>query len=104
MGKMQDEIKALRRQNTHLQNVVQRQRRHIEELSGYIADTKKAICAHYAACAIQFGEKREDCDTLWGYHLEIPAGLVSKCLTDYTGEVKLDDARGVYIIGAYPKG
>ena len=30
MGKMQDEIKGLRRQNRHLENIVQRQRQHIE--------------------------------------------------------------------------
>ena len=103
MGKMQNEIKALRRQNTHLQNVVQRQRQQIAELNGYIADTKNAISAHYAACAIQFGERREDCDTLWGYHLEMPADLVNKCVADYTGIVSLDKERGVYVIGVMPK-
>ena len=36
MGKMQEEIKALRRQNTHLQNVVQRQRQHLLELIGVV--------------------------------------------------------------------
>lgn len=38
MGKMQEEIKALRRQNTHLQNVVQRQRQHLSELTGAVQD------------------------------------------------------------------
>ena len=55
MGKMQEEIKALRRQNTHLQNVVQRQRQHLSELTGAIQDYRKAITAHYVACAITFG-------------------------------------------------
>lgn len=103
MGKMQDEIKALRRQNTHLQNVVQRQRQHLSELTGAVQDYKKAITAHYVACAITFGEKREDCDTLWGWHLEIPAKLVAKGLTDYTVQYKLDKERGVYVIGVSPK-
>ena len=49
MGKMQDEIKALRRQNTHLQNVVQRQRQHLSELTGAVQDYRKAITAHYVA-------------------------------------------------------
>lgn len=103
MGKMQDEIKALRRQNTHLQNVVQRQRQHLSELTGAIQDYKKSITAHYVACAITFGEKREDCDTLWGYHLEIPAELVTRGLTDYTVQYELDKERGVYVIGVSPK-
>lgn len=103
MGKMQDDIKALRRQNTHLQNVVQRQRQHLSELTGAVQDYKKAITAHYVACAITFGEKREDCDTLWGWHLEIPAKLVAKGLTDYTVQYKLDKERGVYVIGVSPK-
>lgn len=103
MGKMQDEIKALRRQNTHLQNVVQRQRQHLAELNGAVQDYRKAITAHYVACAITFGEKREDCDTLWGWHLEVPAELVSKALENYTGDVMLDKERGVYVIGVSPK-
>lgn len=103
MGKMQDEIKALRRQNTHLQNVVQRQRQHLSELTGAIQDYRKAITAHYVACAITFGEKREDCDTLWGWHLEIPAKLVTRGLTDYTAQYELDKERGVYVIGVSPK-
>ena len=103
MGKMQDEIKALRRQNTHLQNVVQRQRQHMAELNGAVQDYRKAITAHYVACAITFGEKREDCDTLWGWHLEVPADLVSKALENYTGDVMLDKERGVYVIGVSPK-
>lgn len=103
MGKMQDEIKALRRQNTHLQNVVQRQRQHLSELTGAVQDYRKAITAHYVACAITFGEKREDCDTLWGWHLEVPADLVSEALENYTGDVWLDKERGVYVIGAMPK-
>ena len=103
MGKMQDEIKALRRQNTHLQNVVQRQRQHLAELNGAVQDYRKAITAHYVACAITFGEKREDCDTLWGWHLEVPADLVSKALENYTGDVMLDKERGVYVIGVSPK-
>jgi hypothetical protein len=103
MGKMQDEIKALRRQNTHLQNVVQRQRQHLSELTGAIQDYKKSITAHYVACAITFGEKREDCDTVWGWHLEVPADLVSKALENYTGTVELDKKRGVYVIGVSPK-
>ncbi len=100
MGKMQDEIKALRRQNTHLMNVVQRQRQRLESAAKY----KQALDAHYAACAVQFGEKREDCDVLWGYHLEIPVELVEKGKTDYTVEYGLDPDRGVFIIGASPKG
>ena len=103
MGKMQDEIKALRRQNTHLMNVVQRQRQRLEEVDGGINDLKKIIDAHYAACAMQFGEKREDCDTLWGYHLEVPAELVTQALTDYIVQVALDKERGVYVIGVSPK-
>lgn len=103
MGKMQDEIKALRRQNTHLQNVVQRQRQHLAELTSAVQDYKKAITAHYVACAITFGEKREDCDTLWGWHLEVPANLVSKALENYTGDVRLDKEREVYVIGVSPK-
>lgn len=87
MGKMRDEIKALRRQNTHLQNVVQRQRQHLSELTG----------------AIQFGEEREDCGTLLGYHLEIPAELVTRGLTDYTVQYELDKERVVYVIGVSPK-
>lgn len=100
MGKMQDEIKALRRQNTHLQNVVQRQRQRIEDAEGVMLAYKKAMDAHYAACAVKFGEKREDCDTLWGYHLEIPAELVTRGLTDYAVEYALDKERGMYVIGA----
>ena len=103
MGKMQDEIKALRRQNTHLQTIVQRQRQHIEDAESVIEAFKRGMYAHYAACAVQFGEKREDCDTLWGYHLEIPAKLVAKGLTDYTVQYKLDKERGVYVIGVSPK-
>lgn len=103
MGKMQEEIKALRRQNTHLQNVVQRQRQHLAELTGAVQDYRKAITAHYVACAITFGEKREDCGVLWGYHLEIPAELVARGLTDYTVRYELDKERGVYVIGAIPK-
>ena len=100
MGTMQEEIKALRRQNTHLQNVVQRQR---QSLAGAIQDYRKAITAHYVACAITFGDKREDCDTVWGWHLEVPADLVSKALENYTGDVELDKERGVYVIGVSPK-
>ena len=103
MGKMQEEIKALRRQNTHLQNVVQRQRQHLAELTGAVQDYRKAITAHSVACAITFGEQREDCDTLWGWHLEGPADLVSKALENYTGDVMLDKERGVYVIGVSPK-
>lgn len=103
MGKMQDEIKSLRRQNTHLKNVVQRQRQRIEAAEGEMLAYKKAMDAHYAACAISFGEKREDCDTLWGYHLEIPAKLVTDGLTDYAVQYELDKERGVYVIGAMPK-
>nr|DAT45831.1 MAG TPA: GABH AIV/GABH BLL coil heterodimer, DE NOVO.9A [Caudoviricetes sp.] len=103
MGKMQEEIKALRRQNKHLENVVQRQRQHLSELDGAMQDYKKAITAHYAACAITFGEKREDCDTLWGWHLEVPADLVTKALENYTVNTELDKKRGVYVIGAWPK-
>ena len=99
MGKMQEEIKALRRQNTHLQNVVQRQRERLAVIDKY----RRALDAHYAACAIQFGEKREDCGVLWGYHLEIPAKLVAKGLTDYTVQYELDKERGVYVIGVSPK-
>ena len=40
---------------------------------------------------------------LWGYHLEIPATLVAKGLTDYTVQYELDKERGVYVIGAMPK-
>lgn len=103
MGKMQDEIKALRRQNTHLQNVVQRQRERLSEADEAMKAFSNMVDAHYAACAVQFGEKREDCDTLWGYHLEIPAKLVAKGLTDYTVQYKLDKERGVYVIGVSPK-
>ena len=97
MGKMQDEIKGLRRQNRHLENVVQRQRQHIEDAESVIEAFRRGVDAHYAACAVQFGENREDCDTLWGYHLEIPAEL------DYTVQVALDKERGVYVIGAMKK-
>ena len=103
MGKMQEEIKALRRQNTHLQNVVQRQRQSLADAYGAIQDYRKAITAHYVACAITFGEKREDCDTVWGWHLEVPADLVSKALENYTGNVELDKERGLYVIGVSPK-
>lgn len=103
MGKMQDEIKGLRRQNRHLANIVQRQRQHIEDAEGVIEAFKRGMDAHYAACAVQFGEKREDCGTLWGYHLEIPAELVTQALTDYTVKVELDEDRGVYVIGAMKK-
>lgn len=103
MGKMQDEIKALRRQNTHLQNVVQRQRERLSEADEAMKAFSNMVDAHYAACAVQFGEKREDCDTLWGYHLEIPAKFVAKGLTDYTVQYKLDKERGVYVIGVSPK-
>lgn len=103
MGKMQDEIKALRRQNVHLQNVVQRQRERLADADEAIAAFGRMVDAHYAACAVKFGEKREDCDTLWGYHLEIPAELVTRGLTDYAVEYALDKERGVYVIGASPK-
>ena len=103
MGKMQEEIKALRRQNTHLQNVVQRQRERLAEADKAIKAFGDMVDAHYAACAVQFGEKREDCGVLWGYHLEIPATLVAKGLTDYTVQYELDKERGVYVIGAMPK-
>lgn len=103
MGKMQDEIKALRRQNTHLQNVVQRQRERLTDMDKAIKAVSDMVDAHYAACAVQFGEKREDCDTLWGYHLEIPAELVMRGLTDYTVQYKLDKEREVYVIGVSPK-
>jgi hypothetical protein len=103
MGKMQEEIKALRRQNTHLQNVVQRQRERLSEADEAMKAFSDMVDAHYAACAVQFGEKREDCDTLWGYHLEIPAKLVTQALTDYTVQVALDKERGVYVIGAMKK-
>lgn len=102
MGKMQDEIKALRRQNTHLMNVVQRQRQRLEEVDGGIKDLKKTIDAHYAACAMQFGEKREDCGVLWGWHLEIPTELVRKGMKGCKVESFLDKERGVYVIGVYP--
>lgn len=103
MGKMQEEIKALRRQNKHLTNIVQRQRQHIEDTEGVIEAYRRGIDAHYAACAVLFGEKREDCDTLWGYHLEIPSALVTSGLADYTVKVALDKERGVYVIGAMKK-
>lgn len=103
MGKMQDEIKALRRQNTHLQTIVQRQRERLAEAAEAIKVFNNVVDAHYAACAVQFGEKREDCDTLWGYHLEIPAELVTQALTDYNVQVALDKERGVYVIGAMKK-
>lgn len=103
MGKMQEEIKALRRQNTHLQNVVQRQRERLAEADEAIKAFGDMVDAHYAACAVQFGEKREDCDTLWGYHLEIPAELVTQAMTDYTVQAALDKERGVYVIGAMKK-
>ena len=70
---------------------------------GIVVLIKRGVDAHYAACAVQFGEKREDCDTLWGYHLEIPAELVTQALTDYTVQVALDKERGVYVIGAMKK-
>ena len=60
MGKMQDEIKSLRRQNRHLENIVQRQRQHIEDAESVIEAFRRGVDAHYAACAVQFGEKRED--------------------------------------------
>ena len=69
----------------------------------YFTSSEKRRGWHYAACAVQFGEKREDCDTLWGYHLEIPAELVTQALTDYTVQVALDKERGVYVIGAMKK-
>lgn len=103
MGKMQDEIKALRRQNTHLQTIVQRQRERLTDMDKTIKAVSDMVDAHYAACAVQFGEKREDCDTLWGYHLEIPAKLVAKGLTDYTVRYELDKEREVYVIGVSPK-
>lgn len=103
MGKMQDEIKALRRQNTHLQNIVQRQREWLAEADEAIKVFSKMVDAHYAACAVQFGEKREDCGVLWGYHLEIPTELVARGLTDYNVKYELDKERGVYVIGAMPK-
>ena len=88
MGKMQEEIKALRRQNIHLQNVVQRQRQSLADAYGAIQDYRKAITAHYVACAITFGEKREDCDTVWGWHLEVPADLVSEALDIHRRETR----------------
>ena len=103
MGKMQEEIKALRRQNTHLQNVVQRQRERLADADKAIKAFSDMVDAHYAACAVQFGEKREDCGVLWGYHLEIPTELVARGLTDYTLKYELDKQRGVYVIGAMPK-
>lgn len=103
MGKMQDEIKALRRQNTHLQNVVQRQRERLAEADEAIKVFNNVVDAHYAACAVHFGEKREDCGVLWGYHLEIPAELVTRGLTDYTVKYELDKEREVYVIGVMPK-
>lgn len=103
MGKMQNEIKALRRQNTHLQNVVQRQRERLLDADEAIKAVSGMIDAHYAACAVQFGEKREDCGVLWGYHLEIPTELVARGLTDYTVKYELDKQRGVYVIGVMPK-
>lgn len=103
MGKMQDEIKALRRQNTHLQNVVQRQRERLAEADEAIKVFNNVVDAYFAACAVHFGEKREDCGVLWGYHLEIPAELVTRGLTDYTVKYKLDKEREVYVIGVMPK-
>lgn len=103
MGKMQEEIKSLRRQNAHLETVVRRQRQNLADAYGAIQDYRKAITAHYVACAITFGERREDCDTLWGWHLEMPADLVTKALEDYNGDVMLDRERGVYVIGVWPK-
>lgn len=103
MGKMQEEIKALRRQNTHLQTIVQRQRERLTDMDEAIKAVSDMVDANYAACAVQFGEKREDCDTLWGYHLEIPAKLVAKGLTDYTVQYELDKERDVYVIGVSPK-
>ena len=103
MGKMQEEIKALRRQNTHLQNVVQRQRERLAEADEAMKAFSNMVDAHYAACAVRFGEKREDCGVMWGYHLEIPAELVTQALTDYTVQVALDKERGVYVIGAMKK-
>lgn len=103
MGKMQEEIKALRRQNTHLQNVVQRQRERLADADKAIKAFSDMVDAHYAACAVQFGEKREDCGVLWGYHLEMPTELVARGLTDYTVKYELDKQRGVYVIGAMPK-
>ena len=103
MGKMQNEIKALRRQNTHLQNVVQRQRERLAEADEAIKAFGDMVDAHYAACAVKFGEKREDCGVLWGYHLEIPSALVTSGLADYTVKVALDKERGVYVIGAMKK-
>ena len=75
MGKMQEEIKALRRQNTHLQNVVQRQRERLAEADEAIKAFSDMADAHYAACAVRFGEKREDCGVLWGYHNAGIAGI-----------------------------
>lgn len=66
MGKMQEEIKALRRQNTHLQNVVQRQRERLSEADEAMKAFSDMVDAHYAACAVQFGEKREDCAACCG--------------------------------------
>lgn len=103
MGKMQEEIKALRRQNKHLQTIVQRQRERLADADEAIKAFSNMVDAHYAACAVQFGEKREDCDTLWGWHLEVPAELVTQALTDYTAQVALDKERGVYVIGAMKK-
>lgn len=104
MGKMQEEIKALRRQNKHLENVVQRQRQQIADMKGAISELNQAVYAHYAACAITFGEKREDCDTLWGWHLEVPADLVRKAIGTYVVAPALDKERDVYVIGVWPKG
>lgn len=103
MGKMQDEIKSLRRQNTHLKNVVQRQRERLADADKAIKAFSDMVDAHYAACAVKLGEKREDCGVLWGYHLEIPTELVARGLTDYTVKYGLDKERGVYVIGAMPK-
>lgn len=101
---MQEEIKGLRRQNKHLENVVQRQRERLAEAGEAIKAFSNMVDAHYAACAVRFGEKREDCGVLWGYHLEIPAELVAKGMTDYTVRYELDKELGVYVIGAMPKG
>lgn len=103
MGKMQEELKALRRQNKHLQTIVQRQRERLAEADEAIKAFSDMVDAHYAACAVQFGEKREDCGVLWGYHLEIPTELVTRGLTDYTVKYELDKERGVYVIGVMPK-
>lgn len=86
-----------------MQNVVQRQRERLSEADEAMKAFSDMVDAHYADCAVQFGEKREDCGVLWGYHLEMPAKLVAKGLTGYTVQYELDKKRWVYVIGAMPK-